>query len=74
MQAGKNILQKRTRVQGRRSRPQRHKSVVLSAAAPQDVIDVEAKVVDNRIPVTVSEDFKTATCIAQLEAKRSLHF
>ncbi|CAL5224344.1 g7017 [Coccomyxa viridis] len=57
MQAGKNILQKRTRVQGRRSRPQRHKSVVLSAAAPQDVIDVEATVVDNRIPVTIITGF-----------------
>ncbi len=56
MQAGKAALQKRSRVQGRRSRAQRHNAVVLSAAAQEDVIDVSGTVVDNRIPVTVSED------------------
>ena len=54
IQGSTNALQRQARVQGRRSRLQNHKSVVLSAAAPQDVIDVDATVVDNRIPVTVS--------------------
>ena len=55
MQISTNALQKQARVQGRRSKARHHRSVVLSAAAPQDVIDVDATVVDNRIPVTVSE-------------------
>ena len=42
--------------QGLRARPartQRWTFVALATAAPEDVIDVEGTIVDNRIPVTV---------------------
>ena len=37
----------------RRARTQRRTLIALATAAPEDVIDVEGTVVDNRIPVTV---------------------
>jgi len=60
-----------SRVQGRRSSTQHRNTVTLATAAAEDVIDVEADVIDDRIPVTVRHSLDASHKVAVLDAMNS---
>lgn len=71
IQSSNKFLRKQSRVQSRRSSTQNRNTVTLATAAAEDVIDVEADVIDDRIPVTVRHSSDASHKVSVLDAMNS---